>query len=35
MDKNPIPAQYPNWNTFLDLHTKNQDRLKELLEGLE
>ena len=34
MAANPIPAAYPNWNTFLELHTRNQERLKSLLEEL-
>ena len=32
--KNPIPPEYPNWNTFLELHTQNQERLKTLLGEL-
>mmetsp|Transcript_1521 Transcript_1521/g.2317 ORF Transcript_1521/g.2317 Transcript_1521/m.2317 type:complete len:715 (+) Transcript_1521:42-2186(+) len=35
MDANPIPKGYPNWNTFLHLHTLSQERLKELLECLD
>ena len=35
MKSNPIPPEYPSWNTFLDLHTKNQERLREMLNGLE
>ena len=31
---NPIPPEYPNWNTFLELHTQNQQRLKDLLAEL-
>mmetsp|Transcript_27561 Transcript_27561/g.28083 ORF Transcript_27561/g.28083 Transcript_27561/m.28083 type:complete len:251 (+) Transcript_27561:111-863(+) len=32
--KNPIPPEYPNWNTFLELHTINQERIKLLLGNL-
>jgi putative endopeptidase len=32
---NPIPSGYPNWNTFLHLHTLSQERLKDLLQDLE
>lgn len=28
---NPIPSGYPNWNTFLQLFTLSQERLKDLL----
>jgi predicted metalloendopeptidase len=35
MQSNPIPPEYPNWNTFLALHTQNQERLKEILKGLQ
>lgn len=35
MKDNPIPAGYPSWNTFLSLHTKSQENLKELLLGLD
>lgn len=31
LEKNPIPSGYPNWNTFLILHTKSQERLRDLL----
>lgn len=31
---NPIPPEYPNWNTFLELHTQNQERIKNLLNAL-
>lgn len=34
LEKNPIPAGYPNWNSFLILHTQSQENLKNLLEGL-
>ena len=34
MDANPIPPGYPNWNTFLHLHTLSQERLKDLLQDL-
>ena len=34
MSANPIPPEYPNWNTFLELHTQNQERLKSLLDEL-
>lgn len=26
MKKNPIPAGYPSWNTFLALHVQSQER---------
>ena len=35
MKSNPIPPEYPNWNTFLALHTQNQERLKEMLAELQ
>jgi putative endopeptidase len=35
MKNNPIPPEYPNWNTFLALHTQNQERLKEMLAELQ
>jgi predicted metalloendopeptidase len=35
MNSNPIPAEYPNWNTFLALHVQNQERLKEILKELQ
>ncbi len=31
IQENPIPAGYPSWNTFLQLHTLSQERLKDLL----
>ena len=31
LQENPIPAGYPSWNTFLQLHTLSQERLKDLL----
>ena len=31
MEKNPIPAGYPSWNTFTSLHVKSQENLKDLL----
>lgn len=34
IDANPIPAGYPNWNTFLHLHVQSQERLKDLLQEL-
>jgi predicted metalloendopeptidase len=34
MKNNPIPAGYPNWNTFLALHVQSQERCKALLEEL-
>lgn len=34
IEANPIPAGYPSWNTFLTLHVKSQENLKELLAGL-
>jgi predicted metalloendopeptidase len=35
MKSNPIPPEYPNWNTFLALHTQNQERLKAMLAELQ
>ena len=35
MEKNPIPAEYPSWNVFYELHVKNQERLKEIVDGLQ
>jgi len=34
MKENPIPAGYPSWNTFLSLHVKSQENLKDLLQKL-
>jgi len=34
IDANPVPGEYPAWNTFLALHDANLGRLKALLEGL-
>lgn len=34
MKTNPIPAEYPSWNTFMALHVQNQERLKQILEEL-
>lgn len=34
MKNNPIPAGYPSWNTFLMLHVKSQENLRDLLAGL-
>lgn len=34
MKENPIPAGYPNWNTFLTLHVKSQENLRDLLVTL-
>jgi predicted metalloendopeptidase len=34
MKENPIPSGYPSWNTFLSLHVKSQENLKQLLEDL-
>ena len=31
---NPIPAEYPAWNTFISLHDQNLGRLRDLLEQL-
>ena len=33
--KNPIPAEYSNWNTFIALRDLNLERLKVILEELE
>jgi putative endopeptidase len=35
MDSNPIPPEYPSWNTFTALHVKNQERLKDIVDGLQ
>jgi putative endopeptidase len=35
MKDNPIPSGYPSWNTFLSLHAKSQENLRDLLQGLE
>ena len=35
MKENPIPAGYPSWNTFISLHVKSQENLRDLLQGLE
>eukprot|EP00545_Synedropsis_sp_CCMP1620_P006682 CAMPEP_0119002970 /NCGR_PEP_ID=MMETSP1176-20130426/269_1 /TAXON_ID=265551 /ORGANISM="Synedropsis recta cf, Strain CCMP1620" /LENGTH=731 /DNA_ID=CAMNT_0006954519 /DNA_START=106 /DNA_END=2301 /DNA_ORIENTATION=- len=34
MTNNPIPAGYPSWNTFLSLHVKSQENLRDLLVNL-
>ena len=34
MASNPIPGEYPSWNTFIALHDANLTRLRNLLEGL-
>lgn len=34
LKQNPIPAGYPNWNSFLTLHVQSQENLREILEGL-
>jgi len=31
---NPIPGEYPSWNTFVQLHDQNLPRLRGLLEAL-
>lgn len=31
---NAIPAGYPAWNTFLTLHVKSQENLRDILTGL-
>lgn len=33
-DNNPIPKEYPSWNTFLVLRDLNLDRLKVILDDL-
>lgn len=33
-EKNPIPAEYSSWNTFIALRDLNLDRLKSILEDL-
>ena len=32
--RNPIPPGYPNWNSFLILHTSSQENLRNLLDEL-
>ena len=32
---NPIPGEYPSWNTFVQLHDQNLPRLRGLLEALK
>ena len=34
LQNNPIPSGYPNWNSFLTLHVKSQENLKEILTEL-
>uniref|UniRef100_A0A7S1B631 Peptidase M13 C-terminal domain-containing protein n=1 Tax=Corethron hystrix TaxID=216773 RepID=A0A7S1B631_9STRA len=34
LKNNPIPAGYPNWNSFLTLHVHSQENLKQILESL-
>ncbi len=34
LENNPIPSGYPNWNTFLTLHVKSQENLKDILTEL-
>jgi hypothetical protein len=34
-DRNPIPAEYSSWNTFLVLRDLNLDRLQALLKDLD
>eukprot|EP00977_Amphora_coffeiformis_P027323 scaffold34603_cov212-Amphora_coffeaeformis.AAC.16 len=34
LEAHPIPPCYPNWNNFLVLHSKSQEKLKALLEEL-
>jgi putative endopeptidase len=34
LKNNPIPSGYPNWNSFLTLHVKSQENLKQILEDL-
>ena len=35
LENNPIPGEYPSWNTFVQLHDQNLPRLRGLLEALE
>lgn len=35
MKRNPIPPEYPSWNTFTMLHVKSQEQCKALLEELD
>jgi putative endopeptidase len=34
LKNNPIPSGYPNWNSFLTLHVKSQETLKDILTEL-
>lgn len=34
MANNPIPGEYPSWNTFTALHDKNLSRIRSLLDAL-
>jgi putative endopeptidase len=34
MSKNPVPPEYPSWNTFTALHDANLSKLKSMLEEL-
>ena len=34
LDSNPIPGEYPAWNTFTALHDANLGRLRTMLEEL-
>lgn len=34
LENNPIPSGYPNWNSFLALHVKSQENLKNILTEL-
>ena len=35
MKNNPIPSEYPSWNTFLALRLKSQEDCKSILDDLE
>jgi putative endopeptidase len=32
LDGNPVPAEYPAWGAFLEIHVRNQDLLHQLLQ---
>ena len=34
MKNNPIPAEYPNWNTFIHLRDVNLERVRAILDEL-
>ncbi len=32
LDANPVPSEYPAWGSFLEVHVRNEEILKEILE---